>query len=271
MSIGERIYAARQDAGMSQRELAGEIITRNMLSLLEHDQANPSLETLRYLSKRLKRPVSYFLEEDAAYLPGLAELMQARKEFQAERYDKCLEQLESAAFGEVLEPERELLWAEATLREAEQALEQGKDRYCYIILERAGARMEQCPYAAAEFLTQRAALMARSAPSPQQMAQSARQMPDLDEMLLIRAQAALYENRPDRAKQILEAVEDQKSARWNILRADAAFAREDYEQAAHYYHKAETEMPKAVRKGLQICYAKMKDFERAYEYATMED
>ncbi len=270
MSIGERIYTARQEAGLSQRELAGENITRNMLSLLEHDQANPSLETLRYLSQRLNRPVSFFLGEDSAYLPGLEELMQARAAFREGRYFECLELLESAETGEILKPEREMLWAEATLREAEQALEQGKDRYCHTILERAGARMEKCPYAAREMEARRTVLMGRSAGSPQQLLDAAQKLPDVDEILMLQAQAALQREQPDAAKRALEAVENRESTRWNILRGDAAFGLEEYEEALGYYHQAEQEAPKLVRKGLQVCYAKLKNFEKAYEYATME-
>lgn len=270
MSIGERIYAARQEAGLSQRELAGETITRNMLSLLEHDQANPSLETLRYLSRRLKRPVSFFLEEDVAYLPGLKELMQARKEFQAGRYLECLELLEQAKTGEILTPQREMLWAEATLRGAQQALEQGKTLDCHTILERAGDRMRRCPCAARELEARRTVLMARSAVTPQQMEDAAQKLPDVDEILLLRASVALQHKQPEQAVRALEAVQNRESTRWNILRGDAAFALEDYEGALGYYHQAEPEAPKQVRKGLQICYAKLKNFEKAYEYATME-
>ena len=36
MTMGQRILAARLAAGLSQRELAGEEITRNMLSSLDH-------------------------------------------------------------------------------------------------------------------------------------------------------------------------------------------------------------------------------------------
>ena len=270
MSIGERIYAARQEAGLSQRELAGETITRNMLSLLEHDQANPSLETLRYLSQRLNRPVSFFLGEDSAYLPGLEELMQARTAFREGRYFECLELLETVGTGEILGPERETLWAESTLREAEQALEQGKDRYCHTILERAGARMGKCPYACREFATRRAVLMARSSGSAEQILEAAEKLPDVDEILLLQARAALQREQPDEARRALDAVQDRESTQWNILRGDAAFALEAYEEAVGYYHKAEREAPKIVRKGLQVCYAKLKNFEKAYEYATME-
>lgn len=270
MSIGERIYAARQEAGLSQRELAGENITRNMLSLLEHDQANPSLDTLRYLSGKLNRPISYFLGEDTAYLPGLSELRQARQAYEAGAYFECLELLETAETGEILKPEREMLWAEATLREAEQALEQGKDRYCHTILERVGARMGKCPYAAREFEARRAVLLARSAGTPQQMVQATQILPNVDEILMLQAQAALQQAKPEQAKQALEAVASRENTRWNMLRGDAAFALEAYEEAVGFYHKAEQEAPKLVRKGLQESYAKLGNFEQAYKYATME-
>ena len=62
MELGQRIRRARLDAGLSQRQLCGEYITRNMLSLIENGSAKPSMDTLRYLSEKLHKPVSYFLE-----------------------------------------------------------------------------------------------------------------------------------------------------------------------------------------------------------------
>lgn len=49
---------------MTQAQLAGDEITRNMLSLIENDNAEPSVRTLRYLAERLSLPVSYFLSDD---------------------------------------------------------------------------------------------------------------------------------------------------------------------------------------------------------------
>lgn len=41
MSLGERLRQARLEAGLSQRQLCGERITRNMLSQLESGAASP--------------------------------------------------------------------------------------------------------------------------------------------------------------------------------------------------------------------------------------
>ena len=64
MTIGWKIRRARTEAHMTQAELAGDEITRNMLSLIENGNAEPSLGTLRYLAHRLSLPVSYFLSDD---------------------------------------------------------------------------------------------------------------------------------------------------------------------------------------------------------------
>ena len=81
MDLGEKLLKARQEAGLSQRQLCAEVITRNMLSQIEHGTARPSMETLRYLAARLEKPISYFLEEDldAAPLETLRQLKKAEE------------------------------------------------------------------------------------------------------------------------------------------------------------------------------------------------
>lgn len=73
MDLGEKIRKARLEAGLSQRQLCGEDITRNMLSLIEHGTAKPSMKTLRCLSQRLGKPISYFLEDGAGDPSELAQ------------------------------------------------------------------------------------------------------------------------------------------------------------------------------------------------------
>ena len=69
MELGEKIRQARLEMGLSQRQLCGEEITRNMLSQIEHGTAKPSMKTLAFLASRLEKPVSYFLDEEAPVLP----------------------------------------------------------------------------------------------------------------------------------------------------------------------------------------------------------
>ena len=63
MEIGKRIKEARLAAGLSQRQLCGDVITRNMLSLIESGKAKPSMDTLAFLAERLGKPMAFFLGE----------------------------------------------------------------------------------------------------------------------------------------------------------------------------------------------------------------
>ena len=79
MELGEKLRQARLEAGLSQRQLCGEEITRNMLSLIENGSAKPSMKTLQYLAARLGRNVSFFLEETAVLSPNQAVMTSARE------------------------------------------------------------------------------------------------------------------------------------------------------------------------------------------------
>ena len=83
MELGEKLKKARLEAGLSQRQLCGDEITRNMLSQIENGSAQPSMATLSYLAGRLGKSVGWFLDEGAeeysALIEGLNLLDQAEK------------------------------------------------------------------------------------------------------------------------------------------------------------------------------------------------
>ncbi len=64
MTIGEKIKKARSELRLTQAELVGNKITRNMLSAIESGKASPSLETLEYLASTLELPLPYLLSSD---------------------------------------------------------------------------------------------------------------------------------------------------------------------------------------------------------------
>ncbi len=92
--IGERIRQLRQRRGLTQKELVGERMTRNMLSLIENGTALPSLPSLVYLAETLEVPVDYFLSptEEERFLK-LSIIEDLRQAFGAERYNECLARL----------------------------------------------------------------------------------------------------------------------------------------------------------------------------------
>ena len=64
MNIGEKIRELRVSKLMTQAELAGTRITRNMLSCIENGTAQPSLSTILYIAARLNVPAGFLLAEE---------------------------------------------------------------------------------------------------------------------------------------------------------------------------------------------------------------
>lgn len=63
MNIGEKIKVIRTQKHLTQRQLAGDMITRNMLSRIENGAAQPSLQTIIYLAGRLNVSPGFLLAE----------------------------------------------------------------------------------------------------------------------------------------------------------------------------------------------------------------
>jgi len=71
MTLGQKIRELRLARQWTQKELAGDFITRNMLSQIENDGATPSMKTLEYLASKLEKPVGYFFENGNQNQPGV--------------------------------------------------------------------------------------------------------------------------------------------------------------------------------------------------------
>ena len=63
--LGKRIKEARLAKKMTQSELVGTFITRNMLSRIESGNACPSVKTLEYLAGRLDLPAGSLITSGA--------------------------------------------------------------------------------------------------------------------------------------------------------------------------------------------------------------
>lgn len=241
MTMGQRILAARLAAGLSQRELAGEEITRNMLSSLEHDAANPSVATLRYLARRLGKPMGYFLGED-----GPTEAVAA---FEAGDYRRCRELLTGG--------ERRWLEPLARLREAEQAIEAGRIPYARALLEQLDG--SDCPLWDPALDRKAAILRSRCGifgPIPE------------DGGLLSQADAALASGRYAEAERYLAACDDH-SPDWERRMGECRFHAGDYAAAREHYHRCEEVFD--VRTRLEICCRELGDYKMAYYYAKQQE
>lgn len=125
MTLGQKIKAARLERGMTQKELVGNAITRNMLSKIENDSATPSVRTLEYLARALGLPTGYFLSgsgvSDGSVPDGLDG---ARAAFRAHDWLGCIDCLEADPTAGTSD-EGYLLHARAGARAAKDALERG--------------------------------------------------------------------------------------------------------------------------------------------------
>ncbi|WP_372869850.1 helix-turn-helix domain-containing protein, partial [Planomicrobium okeanokoites] len=52
-SLGELIRKLRKERGLTLQALAGEELSKGMLSLIENNKANPSMESLAYIAEQL--------------------------------------------------------------------------------------------------------------------------------------------------------------------------------------------------------------------------
>lgn len=92
--LGERIREKRIEKGLTQQSLASGKISRNMLSLIENGEANPSLETLLYIADALDTPPAFFLcrnENEAAQYEKIATVTEIRNLFSQGLYRRCSE------------------------------------------------------------------------------------------------------------------------------------------------------------------------------------
>jgi transcriptional regulator with XRE-family HTH domain len=99
--VGKRIQKAREEAGMSQDELASMIgITQSALSNYELGKRRLYLENLQEIARSLNRPLACFL--------GMEEMEEADRQGTAEDADETVQEI-VRLLPEVSELEREFL------------------------------------------------------------------------------------------------------------------------------------------------------------------
>ncbi|WP_337034928.1 helix-turn-helix transcriptional regulator [Paenibacillus illinoisensis] len=73
--LGSKIREIREQLGLSQKQLAGEDMTRSYISLIEKGRAVPSRRMLKIIAKRLNTPMEYFLNGIAAMDADIGEAL----------------------------------------------------------------------------------------------------------------------------------------------------------------------------------------------------
>lgn len=259
MALGEKIRAARLEAGLSQRQLCEGLVTRNMLSQIENGSAKPSMHTLTELAHRLGKSVCFFLEEEVS-TPNGAAMAAARQAFDEGNYEAAAEALEACGKPDpAYDRERELLWVLVHLALAEEALDQGKKPYALRLLQKADIPVSYCRE---EVNRRRLLLLGQVTGEP-----VSQRLPCLDAELHLRAREALEGKNCDRAAALLEAAENRTDSRWLLLRGEVWAGKKRYAEAARCFHGAEPEYPGEAAAWLELCYRELGDYRQAYNYA----
>ena len=259
MELGKKLRQARLEAGLSQRQLCGDEITRNMLSQIENGSARPSMDTLQFLAGQLGKPVSWFLEEQAVLSPNQSVIAAARDAFSAGDWNRARKELAAYQMPDpVFDWERNLLAAKCALALAARAQAEGRQPYALELLAQAAKYGAESPYYGPELERQRLLLLAEAG---QQV-----NLPNDDRELLVRAKLAL-EKDPDRAAQYLDAAQDRSAVQWQLLRGRAYLACGQYAPAADCFRAVEAHHPKEAARALEHCCRELEDYKGAYEYA----
>ena len=65
------VRQARLEAGLSLADVAGKLVSRTAIHLIEHGRVKPSMETLQHIARRTRKPLDYFLiPQDSGALPA---------------------------------------------------------------------------------------------------------------------------------------------------------------------------------------------------------
>ena len=263
MELGQKLRQARIEAGLSQKQLCGDEITRNMLSLIENGSAKPSMKTLQYLASRLGKSVSYFLEETAVLSPNQTVMAAVRQLFDTGDFSGAADVLEGYRSPDpVYDREKEILCVLIRLEQAKEAISQQRYLYAQKILQ---STSEETAYLSEELKRKKHLLLGQI---PQQ--QVAHLLPNIDEELLLRASESYSQGDFRRSCHLLEAMEHHDTPVWHLLRGKVDLQLRQWTDAAIHLHQAEKAFPKECFPLLETCYREGKDFQKAYEYACKQ-
>lgn len=292
MTLGQKVKEARLERRMTQKEVVGDFITRNMLSKIENDSATPSVKTLEYLAGVLGLPAGYFMSDTASGDEVIPEAVEAaRLAFREARYEDCLSGLESVRTENCgYREEVLLLRARAAVSLAKQELIDGHvaeaEQHTRLALESNEATM----YRSAALKTECMLLLARCClengcegfeEAIEAYRQSAKEQ-GLDEYYrLTMAQYKLAQGDVEGARSEMETLpdlSDEAQPEYLVLRSRMELQDHHYRTAAEQLEKAEKlaqatgsrHFISSIYAMLEECYKNLEDFKMAYFYAAKQ-
>lgn len=278
MALGEKIRELRVKKGLTQNQLAGDHITRNMLSQIENGIASPSMKTLTHLAEKLDVSVGYLLEEGAPTASSAA-----KKLIKKGNYAKAIAALDDM---DPHDDEAELLLATAYGELAMADLQAGKNESAVQLAERSLQHNEKSFFCSRELRTKMLWISAFCRAGGEGAGEAMAQYREAYQSWGWEAKHHLLEARHHLNREQIQAAEreiwtitvlpEEERAHYLLLRGWLALRQEKYGNAVSYLKQVEEMNPDSVRiRGelyslLELAYKELDDYKAAYEYAAKQ-
>lgn len=287
MTLGQKIRQARVERGMTQKQLVGDHITRNMLSKIENDSATPSVRTLEYLASRLGLTAGYFMADyavsDGTSPDGLDDM---RKAYREGRYKDCIALLGSAKTQGTTD-EGYILHAKSALAAAREALAKGDVVEAKEYADDADYYNKEGLYYSAEIDAEMSLILAECAltldlsefeENAKEYERAVKDISFTQRYELARVDYLLKSGESELAGIALDKmgeVEERYKGAFLFLKGVHLMSLHDYDGAVECLLKAEPlvgDTPRAYRlyEAVEMCYKELEDFKKAYEYAAKQ-
>jgi len=262
MELGQKLKQARLEKGLSQRQLCHDIITRNMLSLIENGSAKPSRSTLQALCARLELPLSHFIAD------APSENLQILSRATEEEPRVALRSLEVYISPDaLLDGWYHYLCVRKRLDLAREALQEHRNSYAAALLKECEKHLD-CTQPIRAQLIEEYALLCHSA-ELLTANQAAALLPSHGEAQCLQAKAAFERGDYTLCLKLLDAA-CPLGYDARLMQCDALMALKQYSRACPLLLELEHTQECAVYSRLEQCYREQGDFQKAYEYACKQ-
>ena len=273
MNIGEKIKKIRAAKLMTQSELAGTHITRNMLSQIENGSAQPSMATVMYIAQKLNVSPGFLLagEDDEWMYFKSSEISNIKKAYADKNYRLCRDICKNSEWSD------DELW----LILAECCLAVGKEEFCNGYLRSAvdlfDESLEYCKktiYNTDVIVSSVAAYfsyMRMISPTLSSNSEDADESP----VIVLKDDFCVYSKLFCDAEECIDYSVDGHGSYSMHLTAKRLIAEENYQDALEFLNKllfddeCEIAQPMLyfVFCDLEVCCKETGDFKGAYEYS----
>lgn len=273
--LGRRIRDRRKKLGLTQAQLAGEYMTRNMLSRIETGDAHPSLDTLLYIAQRLKMPPAFFLcrdeLEESEYTKAV-KVKEARRALGTGQYKKCVDTCSELPSED---DEISAMKAASEIMLGISLFDKGELREAEIHLDRAAVAIHSTVYLYSEMLSQikliktlAAALIKGVFPSPEELPDSTPVFFSKDRFIYVLA-LSLREG-----GNALHAAISDGSPYKEHLTARSLMENGEYIEASKILNRVYADAPECFCAyfsllDLEKCCSKAEDYKTAYKLAEI--